>query len=96
MPPMAMIALAAGAAGAWAAAARDAGRFRHGLRTAAAPGEPTLDAWSQRKRYLDVGTRTVAYVKEGSGDPVLLHGCPGVPPEERTPDFMQQRAADVR
>jgi pimeloyl-ACP methyl ester carboxylesterase len=77
MPPTAMIALAAGAAGAWVAAARDAGLFHHGHHTAAAPGEPTLDAWSQRKRYLDVGTRTVAYVEEGSGDPVLLlHGCP--------------------
>jgi hypothetical protein len=47
------VALAAGAAGAWVAAARDAGLFRHGHPTAAVPGEPTLDAWSQRKRYLD-------------------------------------------
>jgi alpha/beta hydrolase fold len=71
------VALAAGAAGAWVAAARDAGLFLHGHPTAAVPGEPTLDAWSQRKRYLDVGTRTVAYVEEGYGDPVLLlHGCP--------------------
>jgi hypothetical protein len=47
------VALAAGAAGAWVAAARDAGLFLHGHPTAAVPGEPTLDAWSQRKRYLD-------------------------------------------
>jgi pimeloyl-ACP methyl ester carboxylesterase len=71
------VALAAGAVGAWVAAARDAGLFLHGDHTAAVPGEPGLDDWSQRKRYLDVGARTLAYVDEGSGDPVLLlHGCP--------------------
>jgi pimeloyl-ACP methyl ester carboxylesterase len=71
------VALAAGAAGAWVAAARDAGLFLHGHPTAAVPGEPTLDAWSQRKRYLDVGGHTVAHVDQGRGDPVLLlHGCP--------------------
>ena len=73
----AIAALTAGAAGAWLAAARDAGLFLNGHHTAAAPGEPTLDPWSQRKRYLQVGTRTLAYVDEGRGDPVLLlHGCP--------------------
>jgi pimeloyl-ACP methyl ester carboxylesterase len=73
----AMVALTAGVAGAWLAAARDAGLFLPGHHTAAAPDEPALDDWSQRKRYLKVGARTVAYVEEGSGDAVLLlHGCP--------------------
>jgi pimeloyl-ACP methyl ester carboxylesterase len=59
------------------AAARDAGLLVPGHHTAAVPGEPGLDPWSQRKRYLQVGTRTLAYVDEGRGDPVLLlHGCP--------------------
>jgi pimeloyl-ACP methyl ester carboxylesterase len=72
-----MVALTAGVVGAWATAARDAGLFLPRHHPACVPGEPGLDAWSQRKRYLAVGTHTVAYADEGKGDPVLLlHGCP--------------------
>ncbi len=35
------------------------------------------DAFSQSKRFLEVGDARVAYVDQGSGPPVLLlHGCP--------------------
>ena len=41
------------------------------------PNEPSMEEFSKRKRYLEVGPWRVAYVDEGSGPPVfLLHGCP--------------------
>lgn len=41
------------------------------------PDEPAMEEFSKRKRYVDVGRWRVAYIDEGSGDPVvLLHGCP--------------------
>lgn len=36
-----------------------------------------LDAFARRKKRLDVGDATVAYLEQGEGAPVvLLHGCP--------------------
>jgi pimeloyl-ACP methyl ester carboxylesterase len=36
-----------------------------------------LDAFSERKRFLEVGAARVAYYQEGDGEPLLLlHGCP--------------------
>ena len=41
------------------------------------PNEPAMEEFSKRKRYVEVGRWRVAYIDEGSGDPVvLLHGCP--------------------
>lgn len=39
--------------------------------------EPTMEAFSQRKKYLPVGQWEVAYIEAGEGEPlILLHGCP--------------------
>jgi pimeloyl-ACP methyl ester carboxylesterase len=65
---------------AWLIAARRSG-------TMPRPGDPEkshvqpedrhLDPFSARKRVIGAGSRKVAYVEEGSGEPlVLLHGCP--------------------
>lgn len=36
-----------------------------------------LDAFSEKKRFVQVGEDRVAYYEEGSGTPILLlHGCP--------------------
>jgi pimeloyl-ACP methyl ester carboxylesterase len=36
-----------------------------------------LDAFSQKKRFVQVGENRLAYFEEGSGAPLLLlHGCP--------------------
>jgi pimeloyl-ACP methyl ester carboxylesterase len=41
------------------------------------PGEPALEEFSRRKRYVEIGPWRVAYIDEGAGPPVvLLHGCP--------------------
>jgi pimeloyl-ACP methyl ester carboxylesterase len=76
------VALAATAviATAWLIAARRSG-------TMPRPGDPDksrvqpedrdLDPFSTRKRVMDAGNRQIAYVEEGTGEPlVLLHGCP--------------------
>jgi pimeloyl-ACP methyl ester carboxylesterase len=76
------VALAATAviAAAWLIAARRSG-------TMPRPGDPEKsrvhpedrlrDSFSARKRVIGAGNRQVAYVEEGSGEPlVLLHGCP--------------------
>jgi pimeloyl-ACP methyl ester carboxylesterase len=42
-----------------------------------APGDGPIDQFSERKKFVDVGSARVAYVDEGAGPPViLLHGCP--------------------
>jgi pimeloyl-ACP methyl ester carboxylesterase len=42
-----------------------------------APADRPIDSFSERKKFLDVGSARVAYIDEGSGPPViLLHGCP--------------------
>jgi pimeloyl-ACP methyl ester carboxylesterase len=39
--------------------------------------EPTMEAFSQGKKYMPVGQWEVAYIEAGEGDPLfLLHGCP--------------------
>lgn len=41
------------------------------------PGEDPLEEFSRRKRFIDVGGRQIAYIDEGTGEPLLLlHGCP--------------------
>jgi pimeloyl-ACP methyl ester carboxylesterase len=48
-----------------------------GERFATQEREPSMEAFSLRKKYVDVGRWRVAYIDEGSGPPVLLlHGCP--------------------
>ena len=65
-------------AGAWLWAAWRAGTFLTDRSVVAASLEdPEVEAFSQRKRYVDVGPWRVATIDEGTGDPVvLLHGCP--------------------
>ena len=62
----------------WAFAARQAGLFitdRHVF--ASDPGEESMEAFSKKKKFIDVESWRVAYIEEGSGEPVLLlHGCP--------------------
>jgi len=39
--------------------------------------EPTMEAFSQQKKYLPLGEWEIAYVEAGRGEPlILLHGCP--------------------
>jgi pimeloyl-ACP methyl ester carboxylesterase len=41
------------------------------------PGDRPIDGFSQRKKFMEIGSARVAYVDEGAGPPVvLLHGCP--------------------
>lgn len=43
----------------------------------ASTSDPEVEAFSKRKQYIDVAGTQVAYIDEGTGDPViLLHGCP--------------------
>ena len=62
----------------WTFAAMKAGLFitdRHA--EASNPAEESMEAFSKNKKFIDVDSWRVAYVDEGSGEPVLLlHGCP--------------------
>jgi hypothetical protein len=62
----------------WVLAARQAGLFitdRHAF--ASNPGEESMEAFSKKKKFIDVESWRVAYIDEGSGEPILLlHGCP--------------------
>jgi 2-hydroxymuconate-semialdehyde hydrolase len=62
----------------WALGAIRAGLFiqdRH--KAASQPDENSLEPFSQTKKFLTVGSWKVAYIDQGSGDPmILLHGCP--------------------
>ncbi|MFQ5477888.1 MAG: alpha/beta fold hydrolase [Candidatus Krumholzibacteriia bacterium] len=64
--------------GIWCLLAWRAGSFigdRHMV--AATLDDPGIEAFSQRKRYIDVDGTQVAYIDEGGGEPlILLHGCP--------------------
>jgi len=76
------VALAASAvvATAWLIAARRSGTVpppRDPAKVRVDPGDRPRDSFSARKRVIGAGNRQVAYVEEGSGEPlVLLHGCP--------------------
>jgi pimeloyl-ACP methyl ester carboxylesterase len=65
-------------AGCWVWAAWRAGVFLVDRSVvAAALDDPQVEAFSRRKRYVDVGPWRVATIDEGTGDAVvLLHGCP--------------------
>jgi 2-polyprenyl-6-methoxyphenol hydroxylase-like FAD-dependent oxidoreductase/pimeloyl-ACP methyl ester carboxylesterase len=57
--------------------------------------EPAIEAQGPVKRCIDVGNARVAYLEEGSGDPVLLlHGCPFASFVWR--DVIAQLASDYR
>jgi pimeloyl-ACP methyl ester carboxylesterase len=62
----------------WFAGAIRAGLFIHDhAKPASGPDDSSLEPFSQSKKFLSVGPWKVAYVDQGSGDPViLLHGCP--------------------
>lgn len=62
----------------WAFAARRAGFFVTDHHVAASsPDEASMEAFSKKKKFIDVDSWRVAYIDEGSGEPVLLlHGCP--------------------
>ncbi len=41
------------------------------------PDHDPLEEFSQRKRFVEVGGHSIAYIDEGEGEPLLLlHGCP--------------------
>jgi pimeloyl-ACP methyl ester carboxylesterase len=65
---------------AWLIAARRSGTVPPPLDPAKVrvnPDDRPRDSFSARKRLIEAGDRQVAYVEEGSGEPlVLLHGCP--------------------
>lgn len=65
-------------AGAWVWAAWRGGVVLSDRSVVAATlSDPGVEAFSQRKRYVDVGPWRVAVIDEVTGDPiVLLHGCP--------------------
>lgn len=62
----------------WIALAANAGMFiPHDARLAVEPGVFTPDSFSSQKRIIQLGSRQVAYLDVGQGEPViLLHGCP--------------------
>lgn len=62
----------------WALGALRAGLFiRHRAKVASEPDESSMEAFSREKKFVNVGSWKVAYIDQGSGDPiVLLHGCP--------------------
>ncbi len=62
----------------WTFAAVKAGLFiTDSHRLASNPDEESMDLFSKKKKFIDVDSWRVAYIDEGSGDPVLLlHGCP--------------------
>jgi len=62
----------------WLVGANRAGLFVSDKQAgASAADEKGWEAFSRRKKFIDVGRWRVAYVEEGSGEPVvLLHGCP--------------------
>jgi pimeloyl-ACP methyl ester carboxylesterase len=72
-----LVVLLAAATG-WLWAAWRAGTFLgESARIAGSLEDPGVDSFSRAKRYVAVGTRRVALIDMGPGDPVvLLHGCP--------------------
>src|SRR5215472_11838292 len=62
----------------WVVGAIRAGLFIHDhAKPASGPDDDPLEPFSQSKKFLNVDAWKVAYVDQGSGDPVvLLHGCP--------------------
>src|SRR5262245_64078146 len=62
----------------WTFAAMKAGLFITDRHTAASnPHEEPMEAFSKNKKFIDVDSWRVAYIDEGSGEPVLLlHGRP--------------------
>jgi pimeloyl-ACP methyl ester carboxylesterase len=62
----------------WTALAWNAGMFiPHDERFAVEPSSFTPDVFATRKKIGTLGTRQVAYIDIGQGEPViLLHGCP--------------------
>jgi pimeloyl-ACP methyl ester carboxylesterase len=68
------------AATAWLIAARRSGTVRwprDPAKLMVQPEDRAREPFSARKRLITAGDRMVAYVDEGSGEPlVLLHGCP--------------------
>jgi 2-hydroxymuconate-semialdehyde hydrolase len=62
----------------WLVAAIESGLFiAEDDRPASTPNEESMDAFSRQKKFINVERWQVAYIDEGTGDPiVLLHGCP--------------------
>src|SRR5262245_1620087 len=62
----------------WTFAAMKAGLFITDRHAAASnPNEESMEAFSKNKKFIDIDSWRVAYIDEGSGEPViLLHGCP--------------------
>jgi len=63
---------------AWIFGAIRAGLFiQNREKVASEPNESPLEPFSQAKKFVSVGSWKVAYIDQGSGNPVvLLHGCP--------------------
>jgi hypothetical protein len=62
----------------WLLGAAKAGHFILNRRSfASRSAERSMEAFSQKKKFIEVGSWQVAYIDEGSGEPlILLHGCP--------------------
>ena len=71
------VGIAAAITGLWTVCAVRSGILvdRHG--PAARLEQDPMEEFSRRKKLVDVGGRSIAYVEEGTGEPLLLlHGCP--------------------
>jgi hypothetical protein len=57
----------------WALGAIRAGLFiGDRAKTASEPDERSMEAFSREKKFVDVGSWKVAYIDQGSGDPIRL------------------------
>ena len=69
--------IAAAIAALWTVCAVRSGTLGGRGGPAVRPDEDPMEEFSRGKKYIDVGGRRIAYVDEGSGEPLLLlHGCP--------------------
>jgi hypothetical protein len=62
----------------WLLGATKSGHFILNRRSfATQSAEKSMEGFSQKKKFIEVGSWQVAYIDEGSGEPlILLHGCP--------------------
>lgn len=66
------------ASAAWVLGAIRAGLFiLDRTKAASTPDESSMEAFSRKKKFVNVGPWKIAYIDQSSGTPIiLLHGCP--------------------